>query len=279
MTLHTSLFNSGIFKNTLKRFKWGSFLYFVMLFLSVDRLTERYALSMNVSPILMRGDYIAFPVLFAILVPTVVATLVFNNMHSAKQSVFVHSLPVDRKANFVSNLLAAFVLLTAPVLLNGIILLIMSFTAYGQVISSWSVAYWMLVNLSVLFIMFSASVFTAFLTGNTAAHIAINVFIHTIPMIAALIIFLISEEFLYGFIQSESFIADELMSNTPVVWLFGKSVNYHRNGFNIFAEPQMWIFLIGAVLVYVLSFFLYKNRKVEACGDVAAFKVFGPILK
>lgn len=288
MTLHTSLFNSGIFKNTLKRFKWGSFLYFVMLFLSVpfallvenvDRLTERYALSMNVSPILMRGDYISFPALFAIIVPTVVAALVFNNMHSAKQSVFVHSLPVDRKTNFVSNLLAAFVLMAAPVLLNGIILLIMSFTAYGQIISSCSVAYWVFVNLSILFIMFSASVFTAFLTGNTAAHIAINVFIHTIPMIAALIIFLISEEFLYGFIQSESFIADELMSNTPVVWLFGKTVNYHRNGFNIFAEPQMWIFLIGAVLVYVLSFFLYKNRKVEACGDVAAFKVFGPILK
>ena len=158
MTLRTSLFNSGIFKNTLKRFKWGSFLYFVMLFLSVpfallvedvSRLVDRYALSMDVSPILLRGDYISFPALFAILVPTVVATLVFNNMHSAKQSVFVHSLPVDRKANFVSNLLAAFVLMTAPVLLNGIILLIMSFTAYGQIISSCSVAYWVFVNLSI----------------------------------------------------------------------------------------------------------------------------------
>ncbi len=288
MTLRTSLFNQGIFENALKRFKWGSFLYFVILFLSVpfallvedaSQLVERYALSMNVSPILMRGDYIGFPVIFAILVPTVVAALVFNNMHSAKQSVFVHSLPVDRKANYISNLLASFVLMAAPVVLNGAILMIMSFTAYSQVISSWSVVYWMFVNLSVLFIMFSVAVFTAFLTGNTAAHIGVNVFIHTIPMIAALIIFLISEEFLYGFIQSDSFIADELMTNTPVVWLFGKTVNGYRSGFNIFTEPQMWIFLIGAVLVYALAFLLYRNRKVEACGDVAAFKVFGPILK
>lgn len=288
MTLRTSLFNMGIFKNTLKRFKWGSFLYAVLLFLTVpfillvenlDQLVERYALSMNVSPILMRGDYIGFPVLFAMVVPTVVAALVFNNIHSAKQSTFVHSLPVDRKANYVSNLLAAFVLMAAPVVFNGAILMIMSFTAYGQVISSWSVVYWMLLNLAVLFIMFSVATFTAFLTGHTAAHIAINAFIHTIPMIVALIIFLISEKFLYGFIQSESFIADELMSNTPVVWLFGKAVNHYRNGFSMFAQPQMWFYLGGAVLVYALAFLLYKNRKIEACGDVAAFKAFKPILK
>ena len=47
----------------------------------------------------------------------------------------------------------------------------------------------------------------------------------------------------------------------------------------MFLHGQMWAYIVGAIVVYVLSFLLYKNRKVEAAGDVAAFKVFKPILK
>lgn len=287
MTLRTS-FNLGIFKNTLKRFKWGSFLYLVILFFSVpfiilvddfDRLAERYTSMDWASPLLLRNDYILIPLLLAIAVPTVVAALIFNNVHSGKQSIFVHGLPVNRGANYVSSILAAFVLMAVPVVLNAGILLIMSFTAYGQIISSWSVVYWFFINMSILFIMFSASTFTAFLTGNTAAHIAINVFLHIIPLLVALTIALISDIFLFGFVQSGSFIANEIMEKTPIVWLFAKTMSLYRGGMNIFAEVWMWIYLVGAVVVYALGFLLYRNRKIEAAGDVAAFKVFKPILK
>ena len=201
MTSRTSLFNMGIFKNTVKRFKWGSILYFIILFFSVpflflaedfDRLLQRYSVDLQVSPVLLRSDYIVIPVLLAIAVPTVVAVLIFNNVHSSRQGVFVHGLPATRGANYVSSVLAGLTLMALPVILNAGILMIMSFTSYGKIISSWSVVYWVALNLSILFIMFSASVFTAFLTGNAAAHIGINIFVHVIPMIIALVIFLVS---------------------------------------------------------------------------------------
>ncbi len=288
MTFRTSLFNFGIFKNTINRFKWGSILYFVILFFSVpfillvedlDRLLSRYAVDLMVSPILLRGDYIVIPILLAIVVPTVVAVLVFNNVHSQKQGIFVHSLPVTRKANYVSSVLAGLALMAAPVILTAGILLVMSFTAYGQIISSWSVIYWMLLNLSILFIMFSAAVFTAFLTGNAAAHIGINVFVHLIPMIVALIIFLISDIFLFGFMQADGFVGNKIMENTPIVWLFGKSLSHYRNDLNMFKSINMWMYLLGAAVVYALGYIVYKKRKIENCGDVAAFKIFRPILK
>ncbi len=288
MTFRTSLFNLGIFKNTINRFKWGSILYFVILFFSVpfillvedfDRLLSRYAVDLMVSPILLRGDYIAIPILLAIVVPTVVAVLVFNNVHSQKQGIFVHSLPVTRKANYVSSVLAGLALMAAPVILTAGILLVMSFTAYGQLISSWSVVYWAMLNLSILFIMFSAAVFTSFLTGNAAAHIGINVFVHIIPMIVALIIFLISDIFLFGFMQADGFVGNKIMENTPIVWLFGKSLSHYRNDLNMFKSVNMWMYLLGAAVVYALGYLAYKKRKIEACGDVAAFKVFRPILK
>lgn len=288
MTSSTLWFNNGIFKNTLKRFKWGSFLYFVILFFSVpfiilvddfNRLAERYINTDLVSPLLFRSDYILIPLLLATVVPTVVAALIFNNVHSGKQSIFVHGLPVNRGANYVSSILAAFVLMAIPVVLNAGILLIMSFTDYGQLISSWSVIYWLFINLSILFIMFSVSSFTAFLTGNAAAHIAINAFLHIIPLLVALAIALISDIFLFGFVQSDNFVANEILENTPIVWLFAKTMSLYRGEINLFAEVQMWAYLFGAAVVYILGFLLYKNRKIEAAGDVAAFKLFKPILK
>lgn len=284
----TSLFNKGIFKNTLKRFKWGSFLYFIILFFALpfnilvsnlDNLYRIYPQVQNPIPMILRSSYVVIPVLLAIVIPSIVATLCFNIVHSSKQGIFVHSLPVTRRAGYVSTLISGFLLMAIPVLLNALILLIMGLTAYSEMIPVWSVLYWAALNLSILFIMFSLSSFTAFLTGNTAAHIAINVFLHILPMLVALTIYLISDVFLFGFTDADSFFANEIMNNTPVVWLFGRSINYSPVNANIFTHAQLWIFIAGAALFYLLGYLLYKNRKIEACGDVAAFKSFRPVLK
>ncbi len=286
MTLNKSLFNLGIFKNTIYRFKWGSLLYFVALFFSVpflllvadfDRLAERMLGSSIYVPasIILRNDYLMIPMLLATVVPTVVAVLVFNNVHSGKQGIFTHGLPCDRTKSYISNLAAAFALMGTPVLANGVILLVMSFGRFGQLFSSMSVLYWVGLNFNMLFVMFSVAVFSAFLTGNTMAHIGINVFLHLVPLIVGWAIALISDKFLYGCHQSDNFIATELMSNDPVVWIFGMSLSHK----GIFTEAQTWVYVIGAALMYVLGFLLYRNRKIEACGDIAAFNVFKPILK
>ncbi len=294
MILNKSLFNLGIFKNTIYRFKWGSLLYFVALFFSVpfmlfvadfDRLVERVIGSSYYIPtsIILRSDYLTLPMLLAVAVPTVVAVLVFNNVHSSKQGIFTHGLPSDRRANYISNIAAAFVLMSVPVLLNGAILMIMSFGKFGQIISSMSVLYWIGLNLNMLFVMFSVAVFSAFLTGNIAAHIGINVFLHLIPMIIGWAIYIISDQFLYGFHQSGNFIGSELIANSPVVWLFGRSLSLidkmNENAMPLFAKLQTWIYVIGAIGMYALGYVLYKKRKIEACGDVSAFKIFSPILK
>lgn len=288
MSLKTSLFNKAIFQNTVKRFKWGSFLYFIILFLSVpfvflvedfDHLLMRVNNSNVAVDLLNRTDYMIIPVLLAFAVPTLAAVLIFNNVHSSKQAIFVHGLPVNRLANYVSSLVSGFVLMAAPVLLNGLILLVMSFTGYGRIIASSSVIYWIFINLSILFIMFSVSTCTAFLTGNAAAHIGINVLVHVFPLLCALVIALVSEVFLYGFISSQSFIALKIMENTPLVWLFSMPLSGLARRTNMFLTPQMWIYIIGAVAVYFLGYIFYKKRKIEASGDVVAFDIFKPIFK
>ena len=289
MTSNTSWFNHGIFANTAKRFKWGSFLYFIILFFSVpfailvnnyDLLIRRYIGSdIYRAPLILSNDYLIFPLLLAMIVPTVAAVLIFHNVHSTKQSIFEHGLPVTRLQSYISNLASGFFLMFAPVLLNGVILLIMSAAGYGQLISVANIIYWILLNAAIIFVMFSVASATGFLTGNAAAHIGINIFVHIFPMLIALTIALISDIFLFGFMQTDSFIANEIMEYTPIVWLFAKPISSYREFVNVFTEPAMWCYLAGAVIVYAAGYALYSKRKIELSGDVAAFKAFRPIFK
>ncbi len=285
MTLKTSLFNKGIYKNTLYRFKWGSFLYFIALFFMVPfallvqepaNLWEYYHSSRHMGNILCANDYLVFPILLAMAVPTVVAALVYHGVHSSKQGIFVHGLPVSRKANYISNLLASFTLMALPVILNGIILLIMSFNSYSELILPISVLYWTLALLSILFIMFSVATFCAYITGNAAAGIVVNAFVHVFPFVIALAACGVGQEFLYGFDASDAFIGNKIIGATPVyhfMTLVGKSFN------QFFTSVQAWVYIAFAAVLYVLTYFVYKFRKIEACGDVAAFKSFRTVIK
>ena len=288
MTLKTSWFNFGIYKNAIRRFKWGSFLYFIILFLAVPFMffvgNYSYGYYWNyheadaVPQMILERDFLIVPMITAYAVAVVVAVILHRYMHESKQCIALHSMPVTRRSNYISNLFAGFTLMFAPVVANGLILLVMSFTDYGKFFSPVSVLYWMLLNIAVLFIMFSVSTFAAFLTGQWAAHIAINGLLHSIPVFAALGIVFFSNVFLYGFAESSSSVATVLIDNTPYMWIFNHGINQpFENGF--FGTLNMVVYFGMAIVLYILGGVIYNARKVENCGNVAAFKTVRHILK
>ncbi len=286
MTSRTSLFNYGIFKSTIKRFRWGSFLYFAALFFSVPflflvqnvyLLENRMRYNTYAASIFLESEYMIMPLLLTMVVPSITAVLLFRYMHTGRQSVFVHGLPITRKNNFISGILAGFVLMGLPVIANGLILLVMSFFSYSKVMASWDVLLWTGVQLAILTVMFAVAVFTAFLTGHAAAHIGVNILVHVLPLLVSLTIYMICQIYLFGFMQAENFFAEKLMEYTPFVWMFGKAVNLKLKDF--FLHPAIWCYLAGAVVTYVCSYLLYKYRKVETAGDVAGFRSIRSILK
>ena len=286
MTLKTSWFNAGVYKNALRRFKWGSVLYFVILFFSVPFMFmvgnysyPEYYSSFGVKPnMLIEDGFMVVPILTAYGVSVVVAVILYRYIHENKQSIAIHSMPVTRLGNYISNLFAGCTLMVVPVVINGIILLIMSLTGWKELFSCLHVIYWIGDNIEVLFIMFSISTFAAFLTGQWAAHIAITVLLHLLPIFGALGVAFFSNVFLYGYSDSQMSLSQLLIQNTPFVWLFPTGnmllgtdwIHLHINGI---------VYKIMAVALYVATYCVYKFRKVEACGDVAAFKPVRHILK
>ena len=106
--LKTSLFSKGIYKSNLARFKWGSFLYFIILFFSTsfiflindygymtDEAVNRHMLS---GGMILRDDYLIFPMLVASFVPTVTVFLAFD-MFSSKMPSNPHKMAISSRVN------------------------------------------------------------------------------------------------------------------------------------------------------------------------------------
>ena len=286
MISKTLFFNRGIYKSTLCRYLWGSVLYFILLFmitgmsilLNYDPAQMyRPSIGSEVS-LIMRNDYILIPTLLAIVVPTVVGLMIFRFIHSKKTSIFVHSLPVKRETNYISTIMAAFTLMGAPVILNALVLMIISLSGYSQLFGIGDCILWMLFNLFALFIMFSCVCFVASVTGNSFSMIVLNVLFHFFVPLLVAGFEEVSKIFLHGFANDSLLMTKVTDANFPVKlievassWAFGEQEAFH--------VPKMLMFLVVAVILYVLAGVLYKKRRIETAEDVAGFKCLNPIFK
>lgn len=287
--LKTSLFNKGIYKSQLSRFKWGSVLYLLLLFFTTsfiliindysnisDYAFERY---IKAGGLILSEDYIIFPVLLTSFVPTVAAFLTFDMFSSKRHSVFIHSLPCGRNSIYFSTLLGAWTLMAVPVILNGIILSLISIFKLNELFSVLSCIKWVGVNLILLFIMFSVSTFSAGLTSNRVSMVFINFLLHILPLIAAFSIGSIASVYLYGFGNNFNYMIDNIINWMPTTyaWVFSGN-GYGRFADNIFSIKSL-VFIGVAAILYISGLVLYKFRNNETSENFVAFKVMNPIFK
>ncbi len=287
MTSRTSLFNKGIYKSTVRRYAWGAVFYAILLFMITSLVIffdvdpERYYRTMVDHGALILGDgYLYGPLVIGFFVPTVVALLVYRYVHAKKNSVFVHSLPVTRCANYISTVLAALTLMIAPIILNGAILCTMSLTAYGAYFDVASCLIWTGLNVLCIFLMFSASSVAAFLTGNSFALVVLNGLIHCIAIVIAGSFTMLSSVFLYGYHETNAII------NLTTEWNFvgyvigmANRLAYHSDKAVSFDVTRLIVMIALAVALYIAAYFLYRKRRMETAEDVAAYKVLNPIFK
>lgn len=286
MISRTSLFNKGIFYSTLKRYMWGSVLYSIILFaltslvilLGVDVENSWRKIGDSRVALILDEHYLILPVIIGLFVPTVVSLLTFRFLHSKKTAIFVHSLPVTRTANYISTILAAFVLMGAPVVLNGVILAFLSIFKYGEFFTVTSCLIWTGLNLLTLFSMFSIAAFVAGLTGNSFAMVGLNGLIHGIVLIFAAAFSAIAKCFLYGYHDLNTLFYGAMK------WNFVSYFTETANAMSIRNSQELDFLKLGIIVLisiafYVLGWLLYKKRKMETAEDVAAFGCLNPIYK
>lgn len=284
MTSKTSFFNKGIYKSTVKRYAWGSALYFVILFistvlslfLSADETFGHHPKDYFYDyPVILHGHYIVIPVLTAFVVPVIVAVMAFRFIHSPTQAIFTHSLPVSRKANYISTLLASLTLMLIPVLSNGIFMALMTFSHYGNYFTVADCIQWTGYTSLALFMMFSCAVFSAMLTGNSFSVFVLFIILHSFLFVAAASFSTMADLFIFGY--SENNIMFEYVEKTSfAINVWGFTSEFFRDDFII---QDFIIFVAVSLVLYLCSYILYKKRNIENSGNIAGYRVMNHILK
>ena len=289
MISKTSLFNKGIYKSTIKRNIWGSVLYFIILFFMTSMPLISYIDNQDSyifkqgRPAVYRGSFVQPSLILAVFISAIVALLVYRFVHSRKTAVFVHSLPVGRKANYISTLAAAFTLMVVPVVANGIVLMGLSVGAFHGNFGIVHCLVWIGINILCQVIMFSVATFASMITGNTFAAVVFNIIVHVFPMIIVSCGSVIADNFLYGY-YSDAGLINSVIEANPAVWIIalGTQLGYIGTD-SVFALPAMLkdipVYILASAVLYFISWKLYKNRGMESAEDVAAFGILNPVFK
>ncbi|MCR5768825.1 MAG: hypothetical protein K6G45_10095 [Lachnospiraceae bacterium] len=293
MKSKTSFFNKTIFFKTIRRFWllpaaymfWYTWAMPVTLFFAFN---TKYGIGwtdriMSMKEGLLSGYLIvslAYSVVAGIL--TAQCAFVYLKRHAAVS--FFHSLPVDRKQLYFTNLLSGFAMIAVPIVLTSLISLLVCACMGANVISEMAV--WLLASLIMAAFFYMFAVICIMFSGqNWFAVIVYLIFMVYVIGVIALSAFLVSminigcninfklPEGALGIISPVSFFG---------VGFFKVSKNDIVSGIGSVLSSMSLELIEGTifiVLFVILAYYLYKFRRSEAAGDTVAFGFAKPIFR
>ncbi len=287
MKLKMSLFNKSIIESDLKRFWWFSALYTVILFFVLPLQLMLLVLPLKddmQKDALMCGLHLTtghatqysfdgynIQALLVCILPVFLACLLFSYLHSTRAATMLHSLPLKRSTLLGSHTVSGFLLILLPVLITAVILMILDlFTGLGEYYSLLNVAEWIGLTLIFNLLFFSITVFVGMFTGNAIAQIIFTYIINVLPICLSMLVAYNIQRLLYGF--SMDILSNGWAKMLPVVKVAGV-------GFREFTPLQGALYLLTAIVFLGAAGLAYNSRKLEAAGNIIAFKVMQPVFK
>ena len=177
MKSKTSCFNKTIFKKNMTHFwpLWALYSCYLIVSLPVGLwFNMRYYLQDDSYSQLQRQVYAISGAMRAAMNPVitfafaaVMIMAVFSYLYSAKNTNMIHSLPVDRRELFVTNIISAFAFMVVPQILTFIITV---FVCIGAHITNIQyILYWFGAEAAMTFFALALGAFVAMFTGQLMA--------------------------------------------------------------------------------------------------------------
>jgi len=217
-----------------------------------------------------------------LMFPIIAAVVIFRYLQGVSSVSVMHSMPFTRAKLYNSSFISGLILIAAPILANGLILLAISKPVYRQygtetglvtetvnLFSRADILNWIWVSLIIAFVAYAVAVFAGMVTGNGLMHFATGIWFNfLIPALYAVFIAYFSH-YLYGF-------------DTSGNWgEFGMRISPFLNVLQsegVFG-PGITIFYIASFLaLYGITSFLYQKRKLERASDSLVFGFMEPII-
>lgn len=221
--------------------------------------------------------------MFAHLIfPIVAAVVLFRYLQGISSVSVMHSMPFTRAKLYNSGFLSGLILITIPILINGLIFLALSKPVHNQydtgngltmdtvnVFSRADVLNWIWTSLLIVFVIYAVSVFAGIVTGNSLMHFAAAAWFNfLVPALFGVFIAYFSH-YLYGFNPTGSW-ADFGMRISPYLNVFQSKGH--------FGIASTIYYIVSFIILYGITSFLYQKRRLEHATDSLAFGFMEPII-
>ncbi|QEK11350.1 hypothetical protein FQB35_02610 [Crassaminicella thermophila] len=274
MKLTTLYFNKSIIREDLKRF-WGmGVLYFLVLvftgpiifLINVEDVNKINSVIEAYFNIYKHG----FQLIFAVIFPIILATLIFRYMQVKNSTGMIHSFPFTRNILFNSHLLSNLIILSIPVFVNFIIMFFVYKGVYtGTNIVIGDIYKWLftvlLLNYTVLFM----TVFTGMISGVSFIQAILSLIFLFLPLGLTGLVLIALDSILFGFVPNNTIIKNFALKVIPI------TNELYREGNSLLIA---W-YIALLVILFLVSKYLYNKRHLESAGDSIAFDILKPLFK
>ena len=269
MSLKTSFCNKSLIKSDMKRYWWISALYTLAVFFSLTFNLLRMTKTEVVGPsdytlrhsLIFESSYFTF--FLSIFVPVVLGVLLFSYLQSGKAVTTMHSVPITRKAQYISHFLSGIILFSIPLAINFLLMLLFRVNSdFAELFRLSHLLDVMIIALIYSILTYSASCAVSMITGNVIAAFVFTYIFGILPVAAEAFLYMLAQVQFYGFGNIYELHLSKYLYILP---------------YNLINTKNIVLYLVISAIFAVLGYILYKKRKLEKFGEVVAFSILRPV--
>lgn len=223
-------------------------------------------------------------VYFIALVALASGMALFHYMYNHKSANMIHALPVDRTQLFGTNVISGLLFLAIPQTISAILLVMVALC--NGIMEVYYVAYWLLLAFGTDIVAMAVVTFCAMFTGHI---LALPAYAFIINCLSYWVYYLISIT-----VATFGFGVNSLGTNVmKIVYLFSPTEAFVNNigicqNFNekgectgalVFGEKVLAVYLVVAIVLYVVAYIIYQKRHVEQAGEFVTVNWVKPIFR
>lgn len=213
----------------------------------------------------------------------------FSYLYNSKSANMIHSLPVDRRELFGTNVISGLSFLAVPQVVVFIVTMLICISE--KVAQVEYLGMWLLLMLATDVIAFSIVTCCAMFTGQLVALPIYVVVVNCLAYVVNFLLELVVTSFGYG-VESENLIRQSL-----IIWLspfacykekvqmigeyklIGEEGARQLAGMELLGLHCVVIYFLLAIVLYVIAYFVYQKRHIEHAGDLITVEFVKPIFR
>lgn len=278
MPSKTSWFNKELILQITRNAGWISLVYFLGLSLALPLrilmlYTDERFMNNHPAPVRTLFEYdFAIQLGLMLVIPILMSVFLFRFLQVRQSADLMHSLPIKRRKIFHYYTISGMIGLVLPIAITALVVAVIhGVLDLDRFFQLKDILYWSISTIIINLLMFMAGVFVAMMTGISAVQGVLTYIFLLFPAGITMLTFYNLRSLLFGF-PGDYYLNRNLEKMSPLTYasiMDGQTLQ----------SKELILYVILTILLYGLSLYFYRKRKVESASEAIAFPKLRVVFK